>query len=43
MLALRFTAEMYMEQFPVAASLITNNSYVDDIVGGLKIQLLLVN
>ena len=36
MLALKFTAEMYMEQFPVAASLIVNNSYVDDIVGGAQ-------
>ena len=36
MLALKFTAEKYIETFPVAANLIVNNSYVDDIIGGAQ-------
>ena len=34
MLALRSTAEMYLEQYPEAANIIIRNSYVDDIIGG---------
>ena len=34
MLALKFTAERYLERFPIAANIIIRNSYVDDIIGG---------
>ena len=36
MLALKFTAEMFLKELPEAAKIIINNSYVDDIVGGAK-------
>ena len=34
MLALKYTAEMFKDEFPQAANIIIENSYVDDIIGG---------
>ena len=34
MLVLKYTAEMFKDEFPQAANIIIENSYVDDIIGG---------